>query len=287
MAATPESPPEAFFLCDGRTRLFASLHHPRAGLREPLGVVITPALLDEHIACYRILHRLADRLAAAGVPVLRFDPPGHGDSEGELADATPERVARAARDGARVLRERFGVARVGHLGVRLGCAAALAAAGATPRSFCIAWAPILSAQLYFRDLLRRQVISDVMYGGTRRSVDALLAGLSEGGGDANGGIDVGGYLLSGPLYDAYRSGDLVGALGKTAFPLLVIQRETPSPGSPRPLIEQVAKTVTCHHALDDEVFWSFPREGSVPPTPARWFDVTLEWILAQRDGDEG
>lgn len=268
--------PEPLFLTQGGQRMFASLHRGIGDAKESLGVVVCPALADEHIACYRIVYRFAEFLAAAGVSVLRIDPPGHGDSEGLLADATPERVARVAAVGARFLRERTGVEQVGFLGIRLGCLGALEAAQNTPGDFCVGWAPVLSAERYFRDLLRRQVLSDVMYGGGRRSVDALLAELSE---PAGAGIDIGGYLLTASLYDAYCGVDVPDRLASASVPLLVVQQEKPSAGSPRALLEAVAKSLSGHHASEVEVFWNFPREGSVPPSPREWFEVTRSWLL--------
>jgi len=277
------NPPEPFFLTEGGQRLFASLHRAHGEGPGSLAVVVCPALTDEHIACYRIVYQLSERLAAAGVSVLRFDPPGHGDSEGELVDATPERLSRIAVLGAEALRKRAGSERVGFLGIRLGCAGALEAARNESGAFCVGWAPILSTERYFRDLLRRQVLSDVMYGGGRRSVDALLDQLRDA--TATGeGIDIGGYLLTGSLHRAYASAELPDQLATPDVPLLVVQREKPSAGTPRSLIKKVAKSVADHHVSDVEVFWNFPREGSVPPIPEDWFDVTRDWILQQAHG---
>jgi hypothetical protein len=118
----------------------------------------------------------------------------------------------------------------------------------------------------------------MMYGGGRRSVDALLAKLSDPPG-AGEGIDIGGYLLTGSLYQAYCATDLLEQLARPNVPLLVLQQEKPSAGTPRPLLEQVAKVAPCHHASDVEIFWNFPREGSVPPSPDDWFEVTRDWLL--------
>ena len=276
----PHTVPEPLFLTEGGQRLFASLHRATGENPGSLGVVVCPALTDEHIACYRIVYQLAEFLAAAGVSVLRFDPPGHGDSEGALADATPERMARIAALAAEMMRERTGSDRVGFLGIRLGCVGALAAAQNASRAFCVAWAPILSAERYFRDLLRRQILSDMMYGGGRRSVDVLLTELRDPVGAAEG-IDIGGYLLTGSLHQAYCTTDLPEQLAKPSVPLLVVQQEKPSAGTPRPLLEQVARGVACHHASNVEVFWNFSREGSVPPVPEDWFKITRDWILHQ------
>lgn len=286
MAGPRRTLPEPLFVTDGGIRLFASLHLAIDEAPGRLGVVVCPGLTDEHIACYRILYQLAETLATAGVSVLRFDPPGHGDSEGELADATPERVARAASLGAELLRDRGGSERVGFLGVRLGCVGALKAAQGASEGFCVAWAPILSAERYFRDLLRRQVLSDLMYGGARRSVDDLLAELREPQ-PAGDGVDIGGYMLTGHFYEAYSAIDFPRQLSSATVPLFVVQREIPSAGSPRPLLEHLAKAVVHHYSSDAEIFWNFPRQGSLPPSPKDWFAVTRDWILERGDDAVG
>jgi len=286
MAEAHLNVPEPLFLTEGGQRQFACLHRAVGEAPSSLGIVVCSGLTDEHIACYRIVYQLAEFLAAAGISVLRFDPPGHGDSEGELADATPERMARVAGLGADVLCERTASTQVGFLGVRLGCAGALAAAQNRSGSFCVAWAPILSAERYFRDLLRRQILSDMMYGGGRRSVDALLTELSEGVGGGEG-IDIGGYLLTGSLHQAFCASDLPEQLARPGVPLLVVQHEKPTAGSPGPLLEQVARAVPCHHTSNVEIFWNFPREGSVPRSPNDWFEVTRDWILERARGVAG
>jgi hypothetical protein len=137
----------------------------------------------------------------------------------------------------------------------------------------VAWAPILSVEQYFRDLLRRQVLSDVMYAGSRRSVDDLLADLTRGK-----SIDIGGYLLSQDVYDAFRSRSFAAELENSNVPVQVIQSRQSGAGCPPTLTELVANTAAEALERCDEPFWSFPREGSLPPVPAAWFAASLDWI---------
>ena len=274
----PTAVPESFFLTVEDTRVFASLHAP-AGAGRGVGLVVCPPLADEHIASYRTLYQLGDRLAALGVPVLRFDPPGHGDSEGEFDRATPARMSQIARHAARIVEDACGGGRVGFLGVRLGCASALLAAEARPDAFGAAWAPVLAADRYFGDLLRRQVLSDVMYGGSRRSVREMLADLGDG-------VDIGGYMLGTASYESHVGFEVDKAIGSLGNEVLVIQQTIPSAGVPRRRREELAASAPHYHESDEEIFWAFPREGSLPPTPERWFEVTIDWVLDRSSREE-
>lgn len=62
-------------------RLYATLHH--APGRAEVGVVLAPPLLSEQPRSRRLLFEIAGVLAAQGLPCLRFDYYGTGDSEGE------------------------------------------------------------------------------------------------------------------------------------------------------------------------------------------------------------
>jgi len=99
--------------------------HPAAGRR---GVVLCGPLGIEAYCTHRAWRALAERLAAAGLPTLRFDYPGTGDSRG---DDDPGRV-RAWIDGVhaavRWMTDTLELQEVTLVGTRLGAALAAAAA---------------------------------------------------------------------------------------------------------------------------------------------------------------
>ncbi|MBP2299874.1 alpha/beta fold hydrolase [Azospirillum picis] len=100
--------------------------HPAHGLR---GVVLCGPYGHEELCVHRAWKTFAETLAAAGLPTLRFDYPGSGDSAGE--DSEPNRL-RAWLDGvkaaARRLREDTGVTELILVGYRMGSLLATAAA---------------------------------------------------------------------------------------------------------------------------------------------------------------
>jgi pimeloyl-ACP methyl ester carboxylesterase len=93
------------------------------------GVVLCSPFGYDALCTHRGWRRLAERLAATGMPTLRFDYPGTGDSLGDEED--PGRVEAwidAIAAAARLLRTRAGVTRVSLCGLRLGATLAALAA---------------------------------------------------------------------------------------------------------------------------------------------------------------
>jgi hypothetical protein len=75
---------EPFWLGPPGHSVYAALHYAPA--RAPIGVVLAPPLLSEQPRSRRLLFEVAGALAAQGLPCLRFDYYGTGDSEGDAND---------------------------------------------------------------------------------------------------------------------------------------------------------------------------------------------------------
>ncbi|MFM0286654.1 alpha/beta hydrolase [Paraburkholderia megapolitana] len=125
--------------------------HPAAGEQ---GVVLCNPFGYDALCTHRGWRKLAERLAAAGIPVLRFDYPGTGDSAGFEDD--PQRVAAwidSIVAATRRLREWTGVTRVSLVGLRLGATlAALAAQQAGDIDALVLLAPAMLGRNYLREL---------------------------------------------------------------------------------------------------------------------------------------
>jgi hypothetical protein len=107
---------ELFYFGPDRS-LFGVLHGTPAA---ELAVLICAPLGHEYLRSHFVLQRLARRLAEAGVPTLRFDYFGCGDSLGESRHATRSRWQSDIVAAARELAQRTGARRLIGLGVRLG-----------------------------------------------------------------------------------------------------------------------------------------------------------------------
>ncbi|HZZ12118.1 MAG TPA: alpha/beta hydrolase, partial [Paraburkholderia sp.] len=100
--------------------------HPAVG---PGGVVLCYPFGYDGLCTYRGMRRLAERLAAGGSTVLRFDYPGTGDSAGDAGEPGRWRAwIDSIKEAVAFLRDTRGVTRVTLCGLRLGgTLAALAA----------------------------------------------------------------------------------------------------------------------------------------------------------------
>ncbi|WP_156376218.1 alpha/beta fold hydrolase [Methylobacterium sp. Leaf117] len=138
--------------------------HPAAGRR---GVVLCGAHGFEQLAAHRPWRALAEGLAAAGCPTLRFDYPGEGDS-GDASDAGEVRVetcVAAIGQAVRFLREATGVTEVVLVGLRLGANLAVLTTRAEPVDRLVLLAPAATGRAYLREMrLRARTVGGVAEG---------------------------------------------------------------------------------------------------------------------------
>jgi alpha-beta hydrolase superfamily lysophospholipase len=182
----------------GPTReLFGFYHAPLAASRAGAIVLCMPHGW-EFEGTYRAYGRLAERLAMAGFPVLRFDYHGTGNSSG--ADWDPDRVAAwiaSVKYAVEEVRARSGVDHVSLYGVRLGALiAGLAAAQLGGISSIVMWAPCVTGKSYVREQkIKRSLNPD----------ESILTGAKL----ADGGDEAGGYMLSASTIEALNAASLM------------------------------------------------------------------------------
>ncbi|MBI3944361.1 MAG: alpha/beta hydrolase [Armatimonadetes bacterium] len=155
---------EATIIAGGEFRLFGVLHHPTASGRADVGALLLPPFAEEKKGAHRLLVDLARELCRRGVPTLRFDYRGTGDSEGTFTDFTLSGALADARRAIAFLRERASTDRVGLVGVRLGgtLAAHLARETETRAAWLALWEPITSGRRYVQMNLRQMRIREMM-----------------------------------------------------------------------------------------------------------------------------
>lgn len=118
-------------------------HPARGATATARGVVLCAPYGYDVLCTHRGWRRLAEQLAAAGMPALRFDYPGTGDSAGDEAPHRIEDWIASIGAASDWLRKEAGVAEIALCGLRLG--AILAAASAARRPGTIAALTLLAS----------------------------------------------------------------------------------------------------------------------------------------------
>jgi pimeloyl-ACP methyl ester carboxylesterase len=144
---------EPFYFQSSGRPLFGCFHPPRPGTARESAVVLCHPLGEEYIRFHRALRRLADLLAGAGFPVLRFDFYACGDSAGESHQGQFSHWLVDVATAIDQVRRRAGVARVCLVGLRLGgTLSALVGAGRGDVDAMVLWDPIVSGRHYLHEL---------------------------------------------------------------------------------------------------------------------------------------
>ena len=140
---------------------FGWLHEPTAAPRHAMGLLICSPFGSEDLCTHRSLRHLAIATADLGVPALRFDYHGSGDSAGaEEQHDHPSAWVRSVHDAVDLLRARAGVDRVCVFGLRLGATlGALAAATRDDVCAFAALAPVVSGRAWLRELRLQAVVA--------------------------------------------------------------------------------------------------------------------------------
>lgn len=205
-----------FYFGPADAGLFGWLHQADSPVPPGLGLVICNPFGNEAVCSHRTLRHLAEQAAVAGVPTLRFDYAGTGDSIGH--DFDPDRVGAwiaSIQVAADTLREKTGVTHVCFLGIRLG--AALAALAAETRSdvvALIAVAPVVNGKSYVRELRMLQRASEA-----KRNVAPAAAAAET--------IETAGFSLSAATQAALSGIDLTRRTTPPARVLILDRAELP------------------------------------------------------------
>ena len=211
---------DALYFVSGKHRLFGWLHKPSTGAKADVGLVICKPFGYEAICSHRGLRAFAEAASALGVPTLRFDYSGTGNSadldpEADQLDVWSEDVVAAAEE----LQRRTGVRRICLLGFRLGALlATLAASHSTAVSSLIVVAPLITGRRYLRELrttrLAASMANDSAKAASSASIEIPAA--------SPGSMEVGGFTFSAATLAALAQVDLTASGAPPVSDLLVI-----------------------------------------------------------------
>lgn len=253
---------EALYLGEQDRRLFACFHvADHAAALDCVAVICNP-IGYEYIHSHRTLRHLADDLARAGLPALRFDYDGTGDSPG--TDLDPDRLSRWVEDietAIAAARSLSGCTRVCLVGLRLGATLAMLAVSHAPVDGLVLWSPCVSGRRYVREM---QALAQA----ARTSVNALP-----------GKAEAAGFLMSAQTQQQLNEIRLLDQSAQVAGRALVLARDDMSvdhllPDHLRSLgVETDTRTVCGYADMMAE-----PQHSVVPQAA---LDEIVRWVVRQ------
>ena len=245
--------------------LFGWIHRSYGTDEAPVGVVICNPFGYEAVCAHRSLRHFADMAAAAGLPTIRFDYDGVGDSAGSEFD--PGRVdawIASVSEAIAALGRGTGARRFIVLGVRLGAAlAAIAAVGRSDIAGIVAIAPVVSGRTFLREAM-------------------ALQGTHAGDADGRGAVvddgvrEILGTPITQETWDAIGRVDLAGLPALPASEVLVLDRA--SLGKAAPWVQRLRDAgahVEDHRVTGYEEMVLDSHEAQLPDEMLR---ITAEWF---------
>lgn len=151
-AAYPVIPVSATYF--GADNSLYGLYMPSQGSASRDPVLICPPVGYEYMRCQFFSRTLAEELSSAGIPSLRFDYFGSGDSAGDEPEASLSRWLADLGEAAAELRGRTGAARVQVFAYRLSAPLAAEALRNDDVSRWVFWDPVVDCSAYLAELRR-------------------------------------------------------------------------------------------------------------------------------------
>ena len=252
----------ALYLGSGDEALFA-WHHvaPRAIPRDCVAVLCAP-IGPEYTRSHRTLRYLADRLALAGIPALRFDYQGSGNSAGH--EDTPDRIGAWRRSIAAAVwhaRRLSGCSRVCLVGIRLGATLAALEADDVGADLVVLWNPVVKGRAYTREL------------------QAIAMTAADGAGQAGAdGLESAGFRMSAETLATLKEIDLTKARFKPRSRVLVAGRDDMSFDAS--LAAHLARSEVDHDVVSLSGWNAMMADHQWTVVPDTALAAIVEWVQA-------
>lgn len=144
---------EPFYFGTTNKQLFGCYHEPKSGPSRDCGVVFCYPMGHEYIQFHRVYRQLAIQLSNVGIPVLRFDYYGCGDSGGNCEQGQISQWLSDVSTAIDEMRRRYCVERICLVGLRLGgTLSVMVGAGREDIDGMILWDPVVEGERDIREL---------------------------------------------------------------------------------------------------------------------------------------
>ncbi|MFQ6097910.1 MAG: alpha/beta fold hydrolase [Armatimonadota bacterium] len=147
------------------SKLFGMLHRPDSVGPDAIGAILLHGWSGNRRGPHDMLVAAAAACCVRGMPALRFDFRGRGDSEGALFEANLATMIEDTECAARMIREMTGVKRLALIGICSGCEVAIGAAPLIPQVQALAlWSAPMVAASRAATRRRKQLANLAEYG---------------------------------------------------------------------------------------------------------------------------
>jgi uncharacterized protein len=140
------------FIEKGSKQLYSVYHEPEISTKDKTGVVLCYPFGQEYIRCHKLYLNLANKLAASGFHVLRFDYFGTGDSSGEFTAVTIGECLEDIDMAVNELKAACGVSEIILVGVRIGASLSLLYSQNREVEGLVLWNPVIDGNYYLASI---------------------------------------------------------------------------------------------------------------------------------------
>ena len=212
-----------FYFSSESRRLFAWLHRPERQAGSDVGLVLCAPFGYEAICAHRSLRSFAEQASKLGIPAIRFDYGGTGDSEDLAPEADQlEAWVKDIQAAAEQLRRRTGVTRIALVGIRLGALLAALASTTVYADALIMIAPVLTGRRYLSEIRTTQLAASMA---RNAEADAGLRPEASTKKSAGGHLEVSGFCMSAATTASLAACDLTRSEETLAPRTLIIDNE--------------------------------------------------------------